>query len=245
MGGVIAGCGGLIKTGAGRLTLLGENAYTGGTTIIQGTLRMGDGGTAARSRATSPTTASSPSTTPTISPMAAQSSRARASSTNSAPAGSSSAATTAIPAARSSTATLSVAADANLGAASSDLVINGGALENTAAFATARAIRLANDGTFLTTADLTAGGTISGPGRLTKAGGGRLTLVGTNNYSGAHDHRRRHPAHRRSAAGPVRSRSATSSTMACWRSTAPMISLSPAPSPAPAHSPSSAPARSR
>jgi outer membrane autotransporter protein len=37
-GGAVIGSGALVKQGAGRLTLIGENSYTGGTTIAQGTL---------------------------------------------------------------------------------------------------------------------------------------------------------------------------------------------------------------
>ncbi|MGO4392827.1 autotransporter outer membrane beta-barrel domain-containing protein [Variovorax sp. M-6] len=39
------GPGGLIKTGVGVLTLTGDNSHTGGTTIIAGTLQVGNGGT--------------------------------------------------------------------------------------------------------------------------------------------------------------------------------------------------------
>ncbi|MCX6997914.1 MAG: autotransporter-associated beta strand repeat-containing protein, partial [Kiritimatiellaeota bacterium] len=43
-GGVIAGTGGLTKTGAGTLILSGANSYNGGTTVSNGMLRMGAAG---------------------------------------------------------------------------------------------------------------------------------------------------------------------------------------------------------
>ncbi len=43
--GVIAGSGGLTKTGAGTFTLTGSDTYTGTTTISAGTLQLGNGGT--------------------------------------------------------------------------------------------------------------------------------------------------------------------------------------------------------
>ncbi|MGU3493872.1 autotransporter-associated beta strand repeat-containing protein [Xanthobacteraceae bacterium A53D] len=45
IGAVIAGSTGLEKTDLGTLILTGANIYTGGTTITQGTLQVGDGGT--------------------------------------------------------------------------------------------------------------------------------------------------------------------------------------------------------
>ena len=43
--GVVAGTGGLVKSGAGTFTLSGANSYSGGTTIGAGTLQIGDGDT--------------------------------------------------------------------------------------------------------------------------------------------------------------------------------------------------------
>jgi outer membrane autotransporter protein len=81
--------------------------------------------------------------------------------------------------------TLSVSSDANLGAASGGLSFDGGTLENSSAFATARALTLqAGGGTLQTDADLTVSGVIAGAGALTKTGNGTLTLTGTNSYTG-------------------------------------------------------------
>ncbi|MCG6203708.1 autotransporter-associated beta strand repeat-containing protein [Rhodopseudomonas sp. HC1] len=44
-GGVVFGSGNLVKLGAGTLTLTGSNSYLGGTTISDGTLQIGNGGT--------------------------------------------------------------------------------------------------------------------------------------------------------------------------------------------------------
>lgn len=45
LGGTISGAGGLQKSGASHVTLLGANTYAGTTTIQAGTLRVGNGGT--------------------------------------------------------------------------------------------------------------------------------------------------------------------------------------------------------
>ena len=43
--GVLSGAGGLVKQGSGRLTLTADNTYSGGTTILTGSLQVGNGGT--------------------------------------------------------------------------------------------------------------------------------------------------------------------------------------------------------
>ena len=48
LGGVISGSYGFTKTGAGMLTLTATNSYTGTTTVSEGILRIGDGGTTGR-----------------------------------------------------------------------------------------------------------------------------------------------------------------------------------------------------
>jgi autotransporter-associated beta strand protein len=45
-GGVISGAGSVVQAGAGVTILTGANTYAGGTSIIAGTLQIGDGGTA-------------------------------------------------------------------------------------------------------------------------------------------------------------------------------------------------------
>ena len=81
---------------------------------------------------------------------------------------------------------LAVFADNNLGATNGGLSFNGGTLENTASFTTARAMTLNGSGTISTDpgTTLTETGVISGIGSLTKVGSGTLTLVGTNTYGG-------------------------------------------------------------
>ncbi len=83
--------------------------------------------------------------------------------------------------------TLRIAADSALGNATGALTFDGGALQTTANFSSARAIALAGGGgTVSTDADTTAtlSGILSGSGSFTKIGSGTLTLAAANTYSG-------------------------------------------------------------
>lgn len=80
---------------------------------------------------------------------------------------------------------LSIAQDASLGDVSGTVTFNGGTLQTTAAFTSARNMTLnAPGGTIETLADLTLSGVIGGTGALTKTGSAMLTLTGNETYSG-------------------------------------------------------------
>lgn len=76
---------------------------------------------------------------------------------------------------------VSVSADNNLGDVAGGIVLNSGTLQNTAAFTSARDVTVDPEGrgTFLTDADLTLSGKISGGG-FNKDGAATLTLTGDN-----------------------------------------------------------------
>ncbi|CAN7423228.1 autotransporter-associated beta strand repeat-containing protein [Caulobacter sp. LjRoot300] len=82
--------------------------------------------------------------------------------------------------------TLRISADANLGETAGGLSLDGGTLNTTADINSTRAVNLTGAGRFLTDAGatLTLGGTISGPGALTKDGVGSLVLTAANSYGG-------------------------------------------------------------
>lgn len=79
---------------------------------------------------------------------------------------------------------LSVSRDANLGAASGAISINGGTLLATASFDSLRAVTLQQTGLInvASNATLTLAGTVSGNNDLQKLGSGTLVLTGTNYY---------------------------------------------------------------
>lgn len=84
--------------------------------------------------------------------------------------------------------TLAVSADANLGAPSGGILLNGGTLRATAALSTARTVTLGAAGGAIEAVPgvaMVAAGPLVGTGGLTKTGAGTLTLSGANTYTGA------------------------------------------------------------
>lgn len=83
--------------------------------------------------------------------------------------------------------TLSVSADNNLGDTAGNVVLNGGTLQGTASFTTARAVDItANNGTVQTDSGVTlaANGAFTGSGSLSKTGAGTLQLNADSTYGG-------------------------------------------------------------
>ena len=82
--------------------------------------------------------------------------------------------------------TLSVSSDSALGATSGDIALAGGALHAAESFDSGRALTLESDGRIATARDatLTLSGSIGGDGVLVKDGAGTLVLTGTNRYRG-------------------------------------------------------------
>ena len=177
----------LTKAGAGTLILTGNNTYTGGTTISGGTLQLGDGGTTGSvigAIANDGVLAINRSGTLTFTNTVSGSGQLEKRGTG-----------TLIVTGTNTYAggttiaggTVSVSQDANLGAASGGVILNGGTLQITGTdFGTlSRDVTIGTIGGAIDVADqahtLTVASAISG-GNLIKRGAGTLALSGTNTH---------------------------------------------------------------
>lgn len=173
--------------GTGKTTITADNSYEGGTTITNGTLQVGNGGTSGTlgsgnvvnnssiifNRSNALTFANVISGTGAL--TQAGSGTLTLSGANTYSGGT-----------NINDGTLSISADNHLGNAGA-LTFNGGALQTTSSFSTSRATTLnASGGTFNTDVGttLTHSGAISGSGTLAKTGTGTLVLSTGNSFSG-------------------------------------------------------------
>ncbi|WP_426314262.1 amidase family protein [Methylobacterium fujisawaense] len=210
---VVSGNGGLSKTGPGRLSLLADNTYTGGTDIREGivsvsreanlgqaygTVTIGDG---AALEATASFTTTRPFSLEGVSGLAVDPAQTlTVSNVVSGPGTLFKLGLGTLTLSGTNTfsggvvlagGTLSVARDANLGAATGSLAFDGGTLQitGTAFSSTTRPITWGRTGGGLDIADpantFTLAQSLSGSGGLTKLGPGTLALAGTNTYTGA------------------------------------------------------------
>ncbi|MBB2969803.1 autotransporter-associated beta strand repeat-containing protein [Mesorhizobium sp. RMAD-H1] len=188
LSGIISGPGGLTKIGSGTLTLAGNNSYEGGTSVNDGVLQIGDGGTsgsitgdvAVANGAALKVDRSDQVTLDNV--ISGDGKFAQSGSGTTTLSGNNSyAGGTEINAG-----VLQVSSDGNLGGSSGGISIDGGTLQFGGGFDTARGVTLGSgNGTIDTMGNTnTLSGVVSGPGALTKIGSGTLVLAGNNAYQG-------------------------------------------------------------
>jgi autotransporter-associated beta strand protein len=213
--GVISGGGSLVKEGSGTLVLSGSNTFTGGTTIHTGILQIGLDNALATTGAVVVDTSGTfdlNSHNQTVGVLAGDGKVTLGAGTltvgdaNSVSFLGVLSGTGSVVKQGTGTLTLgglntfsggltiaggtvAVSADANLGAAGGSVTFIGGTLEATASFTSSgRPTTIAAaGGTFNVDAGVTLGwtGNISGPGAVSKTGGGTLVLSGNNSFVGA------------------------------------------------------------
>ena len=200
-----SGSWGIIKTGAGTLTLSGNNTYSGGTTLNAGTIILGSDaalGTGGLTLGGDAALESSDDARSVSNAIALGGNGLTVWGASNLALGGVVSGTGSLTKSGTGTLTLSgvntysgvttidggtvsVGAVANLGAAGSGLTFGGGTLHLTNAIDLTDDITLiARGGTFDSDLSNTFSGIISGPGGLVKQGTGTLTLTGTNTYSG-------------------------------------------------------------
>lgn len=184
----ISGTGGLTMAGTGTALLTGDSSYSGVTTVSNGILAIGNGGTTGSmgagnivnnarlvlNRSDSATLANVISGTGVV--EKASSGTFTLTGSNSYSGGT-----------RILGGKVNFAADENLGAISGVLTLNGGTLHNTANLISARQITLGASGGTIENGNgfLTLTSVISGSGALTKTNGNILTLTGAQTYTGS------------------------------------------------------------
>jgi autotransporter-associated beta strand protein len=179
----MSGSGSLVKDGVGTLTLTGDNSYTGGTTVNDGTLR-GDTGSLQGDIVNNATVAFDQATDGTYADdMSGSGSLVKdGTGTLTLTGDNSYAGGTTV-----NGGTLQIDSDGNLGDADGDITLDGGTLRTTADLTTARDITVdAGNGTIASDAGTTfnSTGEISGSGNLVKDGDGTLVLDGVASQTG-------------------------------------------------------------
>lgn len=160
--GTIAGSGGLVKTGAGTLTLTGANSHSGGTLISGGTLQLGNGGTSG-----------------TIGGAVVNDGTLVINRSDNIVFGNALSGSGRFVQAGGGTTTLS-----GSGSLTGGFEISGGRLRGDAAAFGANTIRADGAVEFAQAAAGTFAGAISGGGVFEKTGAGRLVLTGTSGFTG-------------------------------------------------------------